>query len=237
MGRHYFGRGENMRIGRLIVLLVAATATAGVEVDAQLDEGERILGLVEIPRVFPQVFPNPDSPPREMGPVTLRSGPSSQAEEVAVLETPDQVESLEHSYEESSAVVYGYQRAEGQSWYGIRTASGQFGWLPQEEVGRFRPLAELFDDSLAYLTEDWDGRLFRVAGGGETGEAVRTTAGHTPIAIASSEMVGTEIYFLVVVLAESPCESMGPREVVAAGWVPAYSAADDLNLWYYSRGC
>lgn len=222
-----------MRSALLVAGLLLVTVMPRTDVHGQELEPARILGLIEIPSILGYAEPTP----QESSAITLYSLPAIGSDPVGVLEAPDQIEAREHGYEESGAVVYGYQRAENQTWYRVRLMSGQAGWLSERDAGRFHPLTQLLDSSLAYMTDAWDGRVYVKAGREASTQLVQDAGPETSIEIASSARIGDDIYFLVVVLSGSICTSDEPGEVIAAGWVPAYAENGEVNLWYWSRGC
>jgi hypothetical protein len=111
-----------------------------------------IIGLVEIP----SVFGSPDDPGHRA--VTLRTEPLDTAPVACVVRVADDLETREHGYEEVSAV--GYDSKTG--WYGLRCRGADgLAWVAASDTGTFRPLEELVQHGLAYLTAAWNRVLYQ----------------------------------------------------------------------------
>ena len=95
----------------------------------------------------------------------------------------------------------------------------------------------LISESLPYLTGAWNGRVYRTAGNAGTVTQIKSREPEAPVAVAGSAMLDKKLWFMVVVLKESPCASAEAPTVLQAGWIPAHSKSGDLNIWFYSRGC
>jgi hypothetical protein len=121
----------------------------------------RIIGIVEVPRVF--VYSNaglvtPDKTLR----IDLRRQPSPQSPITATVSAPDQIESKEYGYEIAGAVVY----ARDGGWSLVRTSTGATGWLAPGDSGTFHSLESLVTTGLPFLTDDWDGFVSAAPGSG-----------------------------------------------------------------------
>jgi hypothetical protein len=154
---------DPMNLRQLVVPAVALGAIAAAGRPAALpaqsppqSETLRVIGIVEVPRVFPAVSADrkrvpPDSPL----PILLRDRPSMDSPVVATISSPEALDAREFGYEESGAMVYGRDRG----WSRVRTPGGVTGWLAPDDAGSFHSLEALLDDGLTYLTEAWDRRL------------------------------------------------------------------------------
>jgi hypothetical protein len=200
---------------------------------------ERIRGLVEIPALHGSV--NSGGPDIAVGPVPLFAEPSQESAIAVVVLNRGQLESREHGYEQVSAAVYALEaNAGGGLWYKLRHTVGErtvFGWLNQADAGNYRDLHSRVLDGLAYLTDEWNRRMFeaprldapsRVFDGLEERPGARVIDVHY-------ERGGSEPWYLLA-LVRGSC-SGEPLEIVATGWVPAYTDTGGNTVWYYSRGC
>jgi hypothetical protein len=188
----------------------------------------RLVGLVEVPALLGVLEP---AAPKA---VSLRAEPSSTAVVICTARGAADLETREHGYEELSAVVYEVR----DRWYGIRCPSSpsqQLVWLSPADAGTFRPLEELVQHGLAYLTADWDRRLYQKPGA--TSHVVRLDAQQPDVTVADSTVVNGKLWFLVVVFGKGRCTIDEPAAVLDAGWIPAHAASGNVAAWFYSRGC
>lgn len=200
---------------------------------------ERIIGLVEIPALHRQVNEGGIDAPSE--PVALRVQPVRDSGVAIVVRERRQLESREHGYEQVSAAVYERVYAlTGDVWYRLRyEAAGDAGdgWLEHADGMQYRETSVLVTGGLAYLTAEWDRRLWERPTAGaafqsldlpDIAPAVKVIDVFTP---AGSE----EPWYLLAVVA-GICTGE-PIEVITTGWVPAYAESGASNVWFYSRGC
>jgi len=189
----------------------------------------RIIGLVEVPSVLGA----PDAPGHAT--LTLRTEPSDTAPAACVVRSAGDLETREHGYEELSAVVYETKAG----WYGLRCHGGGDGlaWLPARDTGTFRPLEELVQHGLAYLTTRWDRSLYQKPRRSAASHRVRIETEEPDITVADSAVVDGELWLLVIVFGEGRCTADEPGAVLDAGWIPAHAATGDSAAWFYSRGC
>lgn len=147
----------------------------------------------------------------------------------------------EHGYEEYSVVVLERRAAGGQRWARValagESASGG-AWLPEPAGATFRAYADLVKESLAFLTEAWDGRVWELPDG-PTPKTVPFRQIQRPEHAADVfeyREVNGQLWLRVKILSESPCETDQPASLIA-GWVPAYNARGEWVADFYSRGC
>ena len=144
----------------------------------------------------------------------------------------DRLETREHAYEESSAVVYGLEGG----WVLVGLRDGGRAWL-RRRLGEFLPLEPLLRDRLTYLTDAWDGTLRFAPDAAATPERIPRRGGderEPPVRLLGTRMVNGELWLEVEVL-DQVCEGDEPRPV-AKGWLRAWRDAKPA-VWYYSRGC
>jgi hypothetical protein len=188
-----------------------------------------IVGLVEIPTVLG----SSDTPAHKA--VTLRTEPSETAPVACVVRAAADLETREHGYEELSAAVFESRTG----WYGVRCAGGgdRLAWLAAGDASTFRPLEELVQHGLAYLTAQWDRKLYRRPRRAAASHLVRVDAQQPDITVADASVVDGELWLLVIVYGEGRCTADEPGPVLDAGWTPAHSTAGEVAAWFHSRGC
>jgi len=193
-----------------------------------------LIGLLEIPSLYDTQLQDHTLET----PLLIRSSPSRESKSLGSINRPDALESHEWSYEQPAAAVYGYRLSGQTSWYQVRMKpSGLPGWVSSIADTVFHPLSALISESLPYLTGAWNGRVYGTAGDQSTATKIKLRGPEAPVAVAGSAMLDNNLWFLIVVLKESPCASAEAPSVLQAGWIPAHSEAGNLNIWFYSRGC
>jgi hypothetical protein len=94
-------------------------------------------------------------------------------------------------------------------------------------------------DNLAYLDQDWEGRIFTEPGGRRfTISALKGTMGREeyPVTVHEVREVANGYWILVSLYRVSPCSD--PNAVpVHRGWVPAFSTAGRLVAGTWPGGC
>jgi hypothetical protein len=198
---------------------------------------DRLLGLIQVPALHSGVNDQSDSTPDQaLRVVTLYLEPREDSPVAATIQDRRELETLEHDYEVVSAAVFG--RASGY-WHKLRyEIDGQtgYGWLHPQDAAIYKDLHSfLYSAGMSYLTEDWDGRIYE--------EPSRDSPAATSVGkdrnqgarIIAIHYQGTEPWYLVALVSEY-CD-VKPLEVVATGWIPAYSASGGNTVWHYSRGC
>lgn len=211
-----------------------------------------VIGLLEVPELMPA------DPCRVFAPVVLPLYASPEASipigqlhgsgratatpcefpEVRLLvgEASQPIAIEEHGYEEQSLLVAEVRGG----WYRILTgATPASAWLRPSPGHVYRPLAQLYKDTLTYLSDRWDRRLYARPNGG-----VRlVSAGSTPerrfepsIRVEQVTVVDG-VHWARVTFVENPCDGdRGP--VQGLGWVRVHDANHDRPvLWFHSRGC
>ena len=151
-------------VAALAIAAAAASGAAGaVGQSATQAATPRIIGIVEVPRLFNLYSPDgtPLQPDKSVR-VLLRDRPAPDGAVVATITASDALETREDGYEESGPVVYGRERG----WSLVRTTSRVSGWIAPADSGAFHSLESLLD-GLAYLTDDWDRFLYAVPGGSD----------------------------------------------------------------------
>ena len=169
------------------------------------------------------------------GAVTLRAEPSDTAPVACVVRAASDVETREHGYEELSAVVYDSRNG----WHGVRCHGGgdSLAWLAPKDAGTFRPVEELVQHGLAYLTTEWDRSLYQRPRRTAASHHVQVDTRQPDITVADTAIVDGELWLLVIVYGDGRCTADEPGAVRDAGWTPAHDRSGAVAAWFYSRGC
>ncbi len=122
--------------------------------------GTPLIGVVEVPALLSVYGPAGEPIVPENVRIPLRARPSADAAVIATITKPDDLSTVEYTYEESAAMVH----AREGTWSLVKTAGGTAGWIAAEDAGTFHSLEELLDEHMAYLTEAWDGSLLAAPG-------------------------------------------------------------------------
>lgn len=201
-----------------------------------------IIGSIEIPALHDA---NKGAQDLKAAAVKLYSQPLDDAAVLATITDRWHIESVEHGYEQVSAGVLDVKWQTNNRWYLVQYKSAgrlHEGWLSQRDAGRFRTLPELLVGGKAFLTDAWDRALYAAPHPDATKQLVTRERKTDSVAVASAARSPRgssdwkHLWLLVVILDGSFCDG-GPQTVVAAGWIPAYSASGELTTWHSSRGC
>jgi hypothetical protein len=197
-----------------------------------------IEGLVEIPALHSRV--NSGARGTAIGPVPLFAAPNDTSDVSVVVRDRRELESREHGYEQISAVVYSREANSGGGfWYQVRfigEGGPSFAWLNQTAAGTYRMVQELVRSGLAFLTADWDGRLFEAPSTGSPAQFFPDLDQRQGVRVIDSYQRGGEALWYLLAIVRGTCD-VGPIEVIATGWVPAHSSSGGDTVWYHSRGC
>lgn len=214
------------------------------------------IGMVELPSIFGSQ--EAEGPPGAVSPtkparIKIYSQPKAQSKIIATISSADEIESREHAYELSSAIVY----ARANGWYLIGLPRDHFnkGWIGPTDAGKFRSLAELLEEGLTYLTEDWDRQILNIPGtsdarpvAGQNPKDTREnsenrdkedvpeeTAKKIPVKLLETRVIGETLWLHIAVF-DSICEVSTPKQI-DQGWIPAHAKNGRPTVWFYSRGC
>lgn len=217
---------------------------------------ERVLGLLDLSELFLGRCESA-APPKS---VDLHEGPSTNSLRIGWLEyatvvSPDgdgcsaarftvhfdggrpdeQLPTDESGYEVLSAVVY--ERA--GAWFRIALQHGS-AWMRRERADDFAPYPEILEETLPYIREGWDGRLWRVPAEGEAAAIPapwRAILGrHVNVEVIGLRQVRS-VRWVQVRIATEVCGRTYEGVTATTGWIPAYRASGEPSLWFYSRGC
>lgn len=199
---------------------------------------ERIIGLIEIPAIHAAV--NDEQAQVAAAPVTVRAEPNENSAVAAPVQSWRQLESREHGYEQVSAATYALAyAARGGPWYKVRYTVGDktgFGWVEHSDGAQYREVHTLVSSGLAYLTEAWDRRFFARPSLDAPAKILERNGQDSARVIEVYHARGqSDVWYLLAVVS-GECTGE-PVEIVATGWVPAYTSVGENSVWFRSRGC
>ena len=168
------------------------------------------LGLLELPGLLTTAEPEP---------LPVYAEPKAGTPK-AVLRSSKDIPTEEYDSDARGAFVL--KRSSG--WALIRLKDGA-GWVSPERAGAFHAYEELVTGHRSYLTPDWDGRIWTKPGGKSDAKVLAMDAAdNKPVKVLRAKRVRKGLWFELSLLTHV-CESIEP-EVVAEGWIPAYSASE-----------
>jgi hypothetical protein len=192
----------------------------------------RLIGLVELPRVWGSEGDLADPRKRLTAePLDVYLMPEDAAALVARVSDPDQLETREHGYEETSAVAYGAERG----WYRIGLRGGQYGWISPRDTGAFRPIETLLLEGLTHVTKQWNPRIADEPSSAAPARRAPVPANDS-VNVLETRLVGKDLWLRIAILNPGHCEAVDSR-IVATGWVLAYAPSGEPTVWFHSRGC
>ena len=225
-----------MKLRVIVGLVLAFTAFASALAEPNI---QRVVGLVELPSILGTADPDGPPgmiPPAQIQPVPLHSHPTGKSPVVAMISSPDAVETKEFDYEARAAVVYEM----ADDWVLVRmmvdSSSYELGWIHPNWRGPFHPVEDLFKSGLCYLTTDWDGFLYVDAGNSKVVSKTKPNGQTRDIDILEMRKLRDRLWVVVELLGPGRCEGIEP-EIVAKGWLPVHKRDGKLNVWFFSRGC
>ena len=162
-----------MTAARRAVLALAMSAAFGVTWPTLLRASDKTIGLLAVPELMPgdscEPFPPATVPlyaargGRPIGELRGAGRPATATvceftEVRAVIgRSSFEMATDEHGYEERALIV----TATAPGWYRVFTGGRpELVWIKATPRSVYRPLKDLFEDSLTYLTDDWDRRLY-----------------------------------------------------------------------------
>jgi hypothetical protein len=200
---------------------------------------ERIVGLVELPAIHAAV--NEGRADVVSASVAVHAEPNENSPEVVAVRDWRQLETREHGYEQVSAAVYALAYAPGGGpWYKVRFAVGDetgYGWVEHSEGVRYREVHALVSSGLAFIAEGWDRRLReRPAADAPATTLERDGQSDAVRVIDVHYAPGSSDAWYLLAVVRGECTGQ-PLEVLATGWIPAYTAEGENSVWFRSRGC
>lgn len=201
---------------------------------------QRIIGLLELASIFrpdeEDVPPEAAIPINREQPIRAYVRPSTNAPISARLKTPDDIETRNDPYQRLAAPVFDVNR----SWYliSVRTAGGQMekAWVTIRNGNAFSWLDSviLVADNSCYVTNSWDQRIWAAPSANSKFRKV-AKLGTKDFTVTDSNWNGDELWLEVEFTERVDCEWEELPPVLAKGWIRAYSAAEDMQVWFHPR--
>lgn len=140
--------------------------------------GEREIGILEIPSIFPNYFIDDDSIEKITNQLSdrrfnLRESPTTESKVLSVLSDGNHIASAEFGYEQIGALVYesAYigvgDNGQADIWYKIfRFDTKMYGWINHHPEMKMHHLTALLKDGIVSTDYAWDGILLDSLGPG-----------------------------------------------------------------------
>lgn len=191
---------------------------------------------------------DPQGPPglklqKEKTQFYLYKDPSKTSKTIGTVKTENDLKTLEHAYEELSAIVF----EQKNGWLLVQGTFGT-GWLSPQNAGTFRSYESLLKESMTFLNANWDGQEFKepkklatvkaepksVPPGPTPGLDPKVQQSQLDVSVLATKTVQDHLWIQVQVT-KGRCD--GTEVLGRTFWVPAYNNQGQPNLWFYSRGC
>ena len=201
---------------------------------------QRIIGLLELASIFRP--DEEDVPPtaaisiNPQQPIRAYARPSTNAPIRALLKTADDVETRNDPYQRLAAPVFDVNR----SWYliSVRTPGGQMekAWVRTVNGNAFSWLNHviLVADNSCYVTDSWDQKIWAAPSANAKFRKV-AKLGTKDFTVTDSNWNGDELWLEVEFTERVNCDWEELPPVLATGWIRAYNAAEEMQVWFYPR--
>jgi hypothetical protein len=221
---------------------------------SQNQPNERVVGLLDLRdvtenyaddlcgsnKISVQLYNAPSKAGAAIGAVYMRKHPGYGCGILfnrAGRSSEEELPTEESGYETLAAVVY---ERRGR-WFRIAVPLGS-AWIERANTDDFLPYPQLLARGMAYLRNDWDGRLRQTAGFGspaevlplEWKERIPTLIG---IEVLTMTRVGNDDWILVRFTTERCGDDTLRMLKPMQGWLPAIRSDGTPAAWFYSRGC
>ena len=231
------------------ILLVACVLSSGL-VSARPDSSwrhpysgkkrQRIIGLLELASIFrpgeKDVQPQAAIPINLEQPIRAYVRPSTNASISALLKAVDDIETRNDPYQRPAAPVFDVNG----SWYliAVRTAGGQMekAWVTTMNGNAFSwlDIVILVADNSCYVTDSWDQKIWAAPSANAKFRKL-TKLGTKDFTVTDSNWNGDELWLEVEFTERVNCDWEELPPVLAKGWIRAYSAAEEMQVWFHPR--
>ena len=231
------------------ILLMSCLLTSGL-VSARPDsvwrhpyagkKRQRIIGLLELASIFrpdeEDVQPEATIPIILDKPIRAYVRPSVNAPISALLKTADDIETRNDPYKRQAAPVFNVNG----NWYliGVRTPGGQMekAWVITMNGNAFSWLNHviLIADNSCYVTDSWDQKIWAAPSANAKFRKL-AKLGTKDFTVRDSNWNGDELWLEVEFTERVNCDSEELPPVLAKGWIRAYSAAEEMQVWFHPR--
>ena len=201
---------------------------------------QRIIGLLELASIFrpdeEDVEPTAAITINQQQPIRAYAHPSTNAPIRALLKTVDDIETRNDPYQRLAAPVFNVN----SDWYliGVRTAGGQMekAWVKTVNGNAFSWLNHviLVADNSCYVTDTWDRKIWAAPSANAKFRKL-AKLGTKDFTVTDSNWNGDELWLEVEFAERVDCDWEELPPVLAKGWIRAYSASEELQVWFHPR--
>jgi hypothetical protein len=201
---------------------------------------KRIIGLLELASIFrpeeENVQPDAAIPINPDQPIRAYARPSTNAPISALLKTADDIETRNDPYQHLAAPVFDVN----DTWYliHVKTPGGQLeaAWVTTVNGNAFSWLDSviLVADNSCYVTESWDQKIWAAPSANAKFRKL-AKLGTKDFNVTNSNWNGDELWLEVEFAERVNCDWEELPPVLAKGWIRAYSAAEEMQVWFYPR--
>jgi len=201
---------------------------------------QRIIGFLELASIFrpdeKDVDPQAAIPIDLEQPIRAYVRASTNAPISALLKTADDIETRNDPYQRLAAPVFDVNG----NWYliGVRTPGGQMGkaWVTTMNGNAFSWLdfVILVADNSCYVTDSWDQKIWAAPSANAKFRKL-AKLGTKDFNVTDSNWNGDELWLEVEFTDRVNCDSEELPPVLAKGWIRAYSATEEMQVWFYPR--
>jgi hypothetical protein len=169
-------------------------------------------------------------------PIRAYVRPSTNAPISALLKTADDIETRNDPYQRLAAPVFDVNG----NWYliGVRTPGGQMerAWVTTMNGNAFSWLDSviLVADNSCYVTDSWDQKIWSAPSANSKFRKL-AKLGTKDFAVTDSNWNSDELWLQVEFTERVKCDWEELPPVLAKGWIRAYGAAEEMQVWFHPR--
>jgi hypothetical protein len=200
---------------------------------------QRIIGLLELASIFrpdeEDVQPNAAILINPERPIRAYARPSTNAPIRALLKTAGDIETRNDPYQRPAAPVFDVNG----DWYliGVKPM-GQIekAWVTTVNGNAFSWLNTviMIADNSCYVTDNWDQRIWASPSANAKFRKV-PKLGTKDVTVTDSNWNGDELWLEVEFTERVNCDWEELPPVLAKGWIRAYSASEEMQVWFHAR--
>ena len=248
MNKEPFPQGRAITVALSILLMVCLLSSGLVSASPGSlwrhpyagKKRQRIIGFLELASIFrpdeKDVDPQAAIPINLEKPIRAYVRASTNAPISALLKTADDIETRNDPYQRLAAPVFDVNG----NWYliGVRTPGGQMGkaWVTTMNGNAFSWLdfVILVADNSCYVTDSWDQKIWAAPSANAKFRKL-AKLGTKDFNVTDSNWNGDELWLEVEFTDRVNCDSEELPPVLAKGWIRAYSATEEMQVWFYPR--
>jgi hypothetical protein len=200
---------------------------------------QRIVGLLEVASIF-----RPDKTDVDVAagiptdleqPIRAYARPSTDAAIIALLRTTDDIETRNDPYQRAAAAVFDVNG----DWYliGVKTLGRtEKAWVTAVNGNAFSwlDIVIMVADYSCYVTDSWDHRIWASPSANAKFRRV-AKLGTKDFNVTDSNWNGDELWLEVEFSERVNCDWEELPPILAKGWIRAYSATEEMQVWFHPR--